>query len=148
MNPKRQRKLVLIISLVLGIGVAIALAMYAMRQNINLFYTPSQLANGEAPNGQRIQAGGLVVKGSLVRDPNSLAVTFMISDLKKQVPVTYIGILPDLFKEGQGIVANGYFNNGRVEAEEVLAKHDENYMPPQVKQAIDEAGHPSAKMAQ
>lgn len=148
MNPKRQRKLVLIISLVLGIGVAIGLAMYAMRQNINLFYTPSQLANGEAPNGQRIQAGGLVVKGSLVRDPNSLAVTFMISDLKKQVPVTYTGILPDLFKEGQGIVANGYFNNGRVEAEEVLAKHDENYMPPQVKQAIDEAGHPSAKMAQ
>lgn len=148
MNPKRQRKLVLIISLVLGIGVAIALAMYAMRQNINLFYTPSQLANGEAPNGQRIQAGGLVVQGTVVRDPNSLAVTFMISDLKKQVPVTYTGILPDLFKEGQGIVANGYFNNGRVEAEEVLAKHDENYMPPQVKQAIDEAGHPSAKMAQ
>ena len=142
MNPKRQRKLVLIISLVLGIGVAIGLAMYAMRQNINLFYTPSQLANGDAPDGQRIQAGGLVVKGSVERDPNSLAVTFMISDLKKQVPVTYTGILPDLFKEGQGIVANGYFKNGRVEAEEVLAKHDENYMPPQVKQAIDQAGHP------
>lgn len=145
MNPKRQRKLMLIIALVLGIGVAIGLAMYAMRQNINLFYTPSQLANGEAPDGQRIQAGGLVVKGSLVRDPNSLAVTFMISDLKKQVPVTYTGILPDLFKEGQGIVANGYFKNGRVEAEEVLAKHDENYMPPQVKQAIEQAGHPTAK---
>ncbi|MCB1660014.1 MAG: cytochrome c maturation protein CcmE [Moraxellaceae bacterium] len=145
MNPKRQRKLMLIIALVLGIGVAIGLAMYAMRQNINLFYTPSQLANGEAPDGQRIQAGGLVVQGSLVRDPNSLAVTFMISDLKKQVPVTYTGILPDLFKEGQGIVANGYFKNGRVEAEEVLAKHDENYMPPQVKQAIEEAGHPVGK---
>ncbi|HMU86846.1 MAG TPA: cytochrome c maturation protein CcmE [Agitococcus sp.] len=145
MNPKRQRKLVLIISLVLGIGVAIGLAMYAMRQNINLFYTPSQLANGEAPDGQRIQAGGLVVKGTVVRDPSSLAVTFMISDLKKQVPVTYTGILPDLFKEGQGIVANGYFKNGRVEAEEVLAKHDENYMPPQVKQAIEEAGHPTGK---
>ncbi len=145
MNPKRQRKLVLIISLVLGIGVAIALAMYAMRQNINLFYTPSQLANGEAPDGQRIQAGGLVVQGSVVRDPQSLAISFMISDLKKQVPVTYTGILPDLFKEGQGIVANGYFKNGRVEAEEVLAKHDENYMPPQVKQAIEDAGHPAAK---
>ena len=145
MNPKRQCKLVLIISLVLGIGVAIALAMYAMRQNINLFYTPSQLANGEAPDGQRIQAGGLVVQGSVVRDPQSLAISFMISDLKKQVPVTYTGILPDLFKEGQGIVANGYFKNGRVEAEEVLAKHDENYMPPQVKQAIEDAGHPAAK---
>lgn len=145
MNPKRQRKLVLIISLVLGIGVAIGLAMYAMRQNINLFYTPSQLANGEAPDGQRIQAGGLVVQGTVVRDPQSLAISFMISDLKKQVPVTYTGILPDLFKEGQGIVANGYFKNGRVEAEEVLAKHDENYMPPQVKQAIEDAGHPAAK---
>ncbi len=145
MNPKRQRKLVLIISLVIGIGVAIGLAMYAMRQNINLFYTPSQLANGEAPDGQRIQAGGLVVQGTVVRDPQSLAISFMISDLKKQVPVTYTGILPDLFKEGQGIVANGYFKNGRVEAEEVLAKHDENYMPPQVKQAIEDAGHPAAK---
>lgn len=148
MNPKRQRKLLLIISLVLGIGVAIGLAMYAMRQNINLFYTPSQLASGEASDGQRIQAGGLVVQGTVVRDPKSLAVTFMISDLKQQVPVTYTGILPDLFKEGQGIVANGYFKNGRVEAEEVLAKHDENYMPPQVKQAIEEAGHPTGKMAQ
>ena len=145
MNPKRQRKLVLIISLVIGIGVAIGLAMYAMRQNNNLFYTPSQLANGEAPDGQRIQAGGLVVQGTVVRDPQSLAISFMISDLKKQVPVTYTGILPDLFKEGQGIVANGYFKNGRVEAEEVLAKHDENYMPPQVKQAIEDAGHPAAK---
>jgi cytochrome c-type biogenesis protein CcmE len=143
MNPKRKRKLLLVLALVVGVGIAIGLAMYAMRQNINLFYTPSQLANGAAPEGQRIQAGGLVVQGSLKRDPSSLAVTFMISDLKKEVPVSYTGILPDLFKEGQGIVANGYFKNGQVEAEEVLAKHDENYMPPQVKQAIDEAGHPS-----
>jgi cytochrome c-type biogenesis protein CcmE len=142
MNPKRQRKLLWIMALIAGIGIAVGLAMYAMRQNINLFYTPSQLANGEAPSGQRIQAGGLVVKGSLKRDPNSLAVTFMISDLKKEVPVTYTGILPDLFKEGTGVVANGQFVNGRVEAEEILAKHDENYMPPQVKSAIQEAGHP------
>jgi cytochrome c-type biogenesis protein CcmE len=145
MNPKRQRKLILIGVLVLGIGAAVGLAMYAMRQNINLFYTPSQLANGEAPSGQRIQAGGLVVKGTVQRDPKSLAVTFMISDLKKQVPVSYTGILPDLFKEGTGIVANGEFVNGRVEAEEILAKHDENYMPPQVKEAIEDAGHPKGK---
>ena len=92
MNPKRQRKLILIGALVLGIGIAVGLAMYAMRQNINLFYTPSQLANGEAPSGQRIQAGGLVVQGTVQRDPQSLAVTFMISDLKKQVPVSYTGI--------------------------------------------------------
>ena len=103
------------------------------------------MANGEAPSGQRIQAGGLVVKGTVQRDPQSLAVTFMISDLKKQVPVSYTGILPDLFKEGTGIVANGEFVNGRVEAEEILAKHDENYMPPQVKDAIEDAGHPKAK---
>ena len=122
MNPKRKRKLLLVLALVVGVGIAIGLVMYAMRQNINLFYTPSQLANGAAPEGQRIQAGGLVVQGSVKRDPSSLAVTFMISDLKKEVPVSYTGILP-----------------------EVLAKHDENYMPPQVKQAIDEAGHPSKK---
>ena len=145
MNPKRKRKLLLVLALVVGVGIAIGLAMYAMRQNINLFYTPSQLADGAAPDGQRIQAGGLVVQGSVKRDPSSLAVTFMISDLKKQVPVTYTGILPDLFKEGQGIVANGHFKNGRVEAEEVLAKHDENYMPPQVKQAIEDGGHPTGQ---
>jgi cytochrome c-type biogenesis protein CcmE len=145
MNPKRQRKLMFIVALVLGIGVAVGLTMYALRQNINLFFTPSQLVNGEAPEGQRIQAGGLVVQGTVVRDPQSLAVRFMISDLKQQIPVTYVGILPDLFKEGQGIIANGYFKNGRVEAEEVLAKHDENYMPPQVKHAIEEAGHPKGK---
>lgn len=146
MNPKRQRKLLLLISVVIGVGIAVGLAMYAMRQNINLFYTPSQLAQGEAPEGQRIQAGGLVVQGSLKRDANSLAVTFMISDLKQQIPVVYTGILPDLFKEGTGIVANGQFVNGRVEAEEILAKHDENYMPPQVKDAINEAGHPNKAM--
>ncbi|PTQ89409.1 cytochrome c maturation protein CcmE [Agitococcus lubricus] len=145
MNPKRQRKLILILVLVAGIGIAVGLAMYAMRQNINLFYTPTQLAQGEANSGQRIQAGGLVVKGSVSRDPQSLAVTFLISDLKHEIPVTYTGILPDLFKEGTGIVANGHFVNGRVEAEEVLAKHDENYMPPQVKEAITEAGHPQGK---
>ena len=120
----------------------IGLAVVGIEQSLRCV-----VAQADADAGEAIASllGGLVVAGTVVRDPQSLAVTFMISDLKKQVPVTYTGILPDLFKEGQGIVSNGYFKNGQVEAEEVLAKHDENYMPPQVKQAIDEAGHPSKK---
>jgi cytochrome c-type biogenesis protein CcmE len=129
----------------LGLGIVVALASYALRQNINLFFTPSQLAAHEAPEGQRIQVGGLVVQGSVQRSPDSLAVRFMLSDLKATVAVRFTGILPDLFREGQGIVANGEWVNGEVIADEVLAKHDENYMPPRVKEAIEQAGHPGAK---
>lgn len=142
MHPKRKRNLLLILALVAGLGLATGLVTYALRQNISAFYSPSQLVNGEAPQGRKIQVGGLVVQGSLKRSPDSLAVEFLISDLKQQVPVFYTGILPDLFKEGQGIMATGTFSNGKVQAEEILAKHDENYMPPQVKDAIKEAGHP------
>lgn len=145
LNAKRKKTLIIIIALIAGVGVAVGLATYALRQNINLFYTPSQLAAAEAPEGQRIQVGGLVMQGSLKRAPDSLAVRFTITDLKQQVDVVYTGILPDLFREGQGIVANGRLVNGVVEADEVLAKHDENYMPPQVKQAIEDAGHPKGK---
>jgi len=149
LNAKRKKTLVIIIALIAGLGIAVGLATYALRQNINLFYTPSQLAAADLdkmpPEGQRIQVGGLVMQGSLKREPDSLAVRFTITDLKQQVDVTYTGILPDLFREGQGIVANGRLVNGVVEADEVLAKHDETYMPPQVKQAIEEAGHPTGK---
>lgn len=141
MHPKRRKKLIIILAIVLGVGVATALATYALRQNINLFYTPTQLANKEAPNDARIRAGGMVVEGSLKRSADSLSVRFTITDYKSNVDVTYTGILPDLFREGQGIVANGRFVNGVVEADEVLAKHDENYMPPEVKEALDKAGH-------
>lgn len=143
LNAKRKKTLYILIALIVGVGIAVGLAIYALRQNINLFYTPSQLVAAEAPEGRRIQVGGLVMQGSLKRDPNSLAVRFTITDLKQQIDVTYTGILPDLFREGQGIVANGRLVNGVVEADEVLAKHDENYMPPQVKQAIEDAGHPT-----
>ena len=142
MHPQRRRRLLWILVLIAGIGLAVGLASYALRQNINLFYTPSQLLAKEAPEGTRIQVGGLVVQGSLQRSPNSLAVRFALSDLKKTVMVDYEGILPDLFREGQGIIANGRWQDGVVKADEVLAKHDENYMPPQVKSAIEEAGHP------
>ncbi|MDI1302848.1 MAG: cytochrome c maturation protein CcmE [bacterium] len=145
MTPKRKKTLIILILIVAGVGVAVGLSLYALRQNINLFYTPSQLVRHEAPEGRRIQVGGLVVKGTLKRSPDSLSVRFTISDLKNQIDVVYTGILPDLFREGQGIVANGRMENGVVIADEVLAKHDEKYMPPQVKQAIEDAGHPAGK---
>lgn len=145
LTPKRRKTLIILLLIVSGVGAAVGLSLYALRQNINLFYTPTQLVQHEAPEGRRIQVGGLVVKGTLQRAPDSLAVRFIISDLKNQVEVVYTGILPDLFREGQGIVANGRMQNGVVIADEVLAKHDEKYMPPQVKHAIEEAGHPAGK---
>lgn len=145
LTPKRKKTLIVLVLIVIGVGVAVGLSLYALRQNINLFYTPTQLVRHEAPEGRRIQVGGLVVKGTLQRSPDSLSVRFTISDLKNQVDVVYTGILPDLFREGQGIVANGRMENGVVIADEVLAKHDEKYMPPQVKQAIEDAGHPAGK---
>lgn len=139
MNPKRKKRLIIIGVLVAGIGLAAGLIGYAFRQNINLYYTPTQLVNHEAPEGQRIQAGGLVVQGSLQRSPNSLAIRFTLSDLKHQVPVAYTGILPDLFREGQGVIATGRYEDGTIQAEQILAKHDEKYMPPQVKEELDQS---------
>ncbi|MES2918343.1 MAG: cytochrome c maturation protein CcmE [Pseudomonadota bacterium] len=145
MTPKRKKTLFILIAVLVGVGIAVGLTLYALRQNLNLFYTPTQLVQKEAPEGRRIQVGGLVMAGTVKRSPDSLATRFTITDLKHQVDVTYTGILPDLFREGQGIVANGRLENGVVVAEEVLAKHDENYMPPQVKHAIEQAGHPAGK---
>ncbi|NNM52925.1 MAG: cytochrome c maturation protein CcmE [Pseudomonadales bacterium] len=133
MKPQRRKRLILIFIIVAAAGLAVGLATYALRQNINLFYTPSQLAQGDAPQGARLRAGGMVVKGSLQRDPHSLTVHFMITDFKHQVAVTYTGILPDLFREGQGIIATGHFEHGIMQADEVLAKHDEKYQPPELK---------------
>ncbi|MDF3029590.1 MAG: cytochrome biosis protein CcmE [Moraxellaceae bacterium] len=145
LTPKRKKTLYILLAVVAGVGLAVGLALYALRQNLNLFYTPTQLVQQEAPEGRRIQVGGLVMQGSVQRAPDSLEVRFTITDLKHQVDVTYSGILPDLFREGQGIVANGRLENGVVKADEVLAKHDETYMPPQVKHAIEQAGHPAGK---
>jgi len=142
MHPLRRRRLFWIIGLLAGLGLVVGLVSYALRQNINLFYTPSQLAGHAVAEGQRIQVGGLVTQGSLKRAPDSLAVRFTVTDLRHSVDVVYTGILPDLFREGQGIIANGRWRQGVVEADEVLAKHDENYMPPRVKEAIEQAGHP------
>lgn len=141
MTPKRKKRLALVLSIVVGVSVAVGLSLYALNQNINLFFSPTQIAAGEAPVGQRIRAGGMVVDGSVMRDQQSLKVNFGLTDYESNISVEYTGILPDLFREGQGIVAMGEMNNqGVFVATEVLAKHDENYMPPEVQEALDAAG--------
>ncbi|RVU30292.1 cytochrome c maturation protein CcmE [Neptunomonas marina] len=141
MNPKRKQRLALVLLLVVGVSVAVGLALYALNQNINLFYSPTQIVGGEAPKDTRIRAGGMVVEGSVKRDQESLRVQFAMTDYAEEVLVEYTGILPDLFREGQGIVAQGAIDgNGVFQAVEVLAKHDENYMPPEVAEALEAAG--------
>ncbi|CAM4000458.1 Cytochrome c-type biogenesis protein CcmE [Pseudomonas reidholzensis] len=145
MNPQRKKRLLLIVGLLVGVAVAVGFALSALQQNINLFYTPTQIANGEAPLDTRIRAGGMVEKGSVQRSSDSLDVRFVVTDFNKSVPITYRGILPDLFREGQGIVALGKVNaEGVVVADEVLAKHDEKYMPPEVTKALKESGQAAA----
>ncbi|MBX9608573.1 MAG: cytochrome c maturation protein CcmE [Gammaproteobacteria bacterium] len=136
MTPRRKRMLVIGLG-VLGIGVAVALILAAFNQNLMYFYSPSEVARGEAPGNRAFRLGGMVVKGSVQRDPQDLTVRFAVTDFAQQRTVTYKGILPDLFREGQGIVAIGQLDPGGVfVASEVLAKHDENYMPPEVAQAL------------
>ncbi|MFP6848640.1 MAG: cytochrome c maturation protein CcmE [Pseudomonas sp.] len=141
MNPLRKKRLFIVLAIVAGVGIAVALALSALQQNINLFYTPTQIAGGEAPQDTRIRAGGLVVEGSVVRSSDSLETDFVVTDGVKNVTIRYSGILPDLFREGQGIVAMGKLDaSGMLVADEVLAKHDENYMPPEVMQALEKSG--------
>jgi cytochrome c-type biogenesis protein CcmE len=147
MHPQRKKRLHLILFLVVGVGVAIGLLAYSLSQNINLFQTPTQIAAGEVPVGQTIRAGGLVVVGSVERNSEGLGVTFKVTDGAAEVSIFYDGILPDLFREGQGIVALGKLDDRKVlQASEVLAKHDENYMPPEVKDALEQA-HKDGKQA-
>ncbi|WP_067865021.1 cytochrome c maturation protein CcmE [Neptuniibacter marinus] len=142
MNPKRKQRLIIVLFIVFGVGIAVGLTMFALSQNINLFYSPTQIAAGEAPHNTRIRAGGMVVDGSVNRDQQSLNVTFDITDYDQTVTVHYNGILPDLFREGQGIVAQGELDSNNVlQASEVLAKHDENYMPPEVAEALEKSGN-------
>ena len=122
--------------LVVGCTIATGLALLALRENINLFFSPSQIVDGTAPSNTTIRLGGMVVSGSIQRGDN-LGVTFVLTDLAEQVTVAYEGILPDLFREGQGIVTQGKLDStGRFLAEQVLAKHDETYMPPEVNDAL------------
>ena len=140
MKPARKRKLVVIMLMLGVVSIAIALVLYALRQNISLFYTPTQIAQGEAAGTRAIRAGGMVVPGSIVRASGDLTVHFKITDYKHTVDVVYRGVLPDLFREGQGIVAQGeLIDNQHFKATTVLAKHDEKYMPPEVRDAVSKA---------
>ncbi|RZO22059.1 MAG: cytochrome c maturation protein CcmE [Candidatus Thioglobus sp.] len=140
MKPKRRQRLVLVGLLVAGVGIAVGLALLALQENINLFFSPSQVAAGEAPVGSPFRLGGMVVDGSVSRVDQSLEIRFDLTDTANTVTVAYTGILPDLFREGQGIVAQGSVNdNGLFTATQVLAKHDETYMPPEVIDALDKA---------
>ncbi len=137
----RQKRMLLVGTIVVGISIAAFLALAAFQKNLLYFYTPSQIQAGQAPNGYSLRVGGLVEQGSVWRDPQSLAVRFVLTDGAAKVTVFYEGILPDLFREGQGIIAIGQLQpDGTFQATQVLAKHDENYMPPEVAAALKQSG--------
>jgi len=139
MKP-RHRKLALIALVVVALGVAVALVLNAFNSNLVFFFSPTQVAKGEAPSGRAFRIGGLVEAGSVKREANGLTTRFVVTDTAKSMPVTYTGILPDLFKEGKGVVAEGSLGpDGIFVATQVLAKHDENYMPPEAASAIEQA---------
>ncbi len=130
MTP-RQRRMWLVLLAMLGIGLAVALVLYALRQNINLYYTPAQVAGGEAPLQRVLRMGGMVKQGSVRHSKTTVAVSFTLTDGLHEVAVSYQGVLPDLFREGQGVVVQGRLvSSHALLATEVLAKHDEKYMPP------------------
>lgn len=140
MLVQRKKKLWLILFLVASVGTAVGLLMYSLSQNINLFMSPTQFANGEVPVGKTVRAGGLVEPGSVIRDEEGLGLRFSVADGRAELVIHYEGMLPDLFREGQGIVALGQLReDGTFMASEVLAKHDENYMPPEIQDALDKA---------
>lgn len=142
LTPKRKQKLYVILGLVALTAVAVGLTLYALRANINLFFSPVQIAAGDAPFERQIRAGGMVREGTVSRNPDSLDVEFTVTDYVDDVRVHYSGILPDLFREGQGVVVVGQLQQGGyIKADQVLARHDENYMPPEVAQALKEAGY-------
>ena len=137
---KRSRRKVLVIAILFGVAIAAVLGLTAFQENLLYFYSPTQIAAGEAPDNHSFRVGGLVVNGSVKRKPDSLQVQFDLTDNTETMTVEYTGILPDLFREGQGIVAMGSLQvGGKFVAEEVLAKHDENYMPPEVADALKAA---------
>ncbi|MDH5666598.1 MAG: cytochrome c maturation protein CcmE [Nitrospira sp.] len=139
MTPRQKRFAFVGLGLVV-VGVATWLVMGALKSNLSLFHTPTEVANGEVPKGRPFRIGGMVEDGSLKRESDGLTVHFVVTDTAKSVPVTYKGILPDLFKEGKGTVAQGQLgSDGTFVASEVLAKHDENYMPPEAAEAMAKA---------
>ncbi|CAM3831310.1 cytochrome c maturation protein CcmE [Avibacterium gallinarum] len=150
MNPRRKSRLTIVLFVLIGVAVASSLVLYALRQNIDLFYTPTEVIYGKNDDaetkpkvGQRIRVGGMVVAGTVKRDDKSLKVVFDLNDIGPSITVEYEGILPDLFREGQGIVAQGVLKTPTLlEASEVLAKHDENYVPPELGEQMKKVHKP------
>ena len=139
MKP-RHKKLVIIFVSVAALGLSAKLVLDAFQSNLVFFFSPTQVAANEAPRGKSFRIGGLVEKGSVKRQSDGITVNFVVTDTAKVIPVVYTGILPDLFKEGKGVVAQGKLSaDGVVRADEVLAKHDENYMPPEAANALEQA---------
>jgi len=138
MKP-RHRRIVLIAAGVAGLALAATLVLSAFQQNLVFFFTPSQVAANEAPQGRTFRVGGMVETGSVKRQPDGVTVHFTVTDTAKSIPVAYKGVLPDLFREGKGVVTQGRLENGMFVASEVLAKHDENYMPPEAADAVKKA---------
>ena len=148
MTPTRKRRLYAILSILVGVGATIALALTAFQENLLYYFSPSEVHAGEVPQGRNIRVGGMVVQGSVNRPEEGLVVQFVLTDYAKEVTVEYEGILPDLFREGQGIIAQGQLNQQNTfVASEVLAKHDENYLPPEVADSLKQI-HPSAESKQ
>lgn len=137
MHPVRKKRLIWVLSFLVVVSLSTALLFYALKDNLNLFYTPTQIVNKEAPAHQKIRAGGMVVEGSFKRLDDGLTVAFDVTDYESTISVTYQGILPNLFAEKEGVVMTGELNSeGHFVAHEVLAKHDENYMPPELKDTL------------
>lgn len=143
MTPTRKKRLAIVLLIVLGVSAATAVAISAMSDSMLYFVSPSDVVAQTEPLDRRIRLGGLVADGSVQRASDSLAVTFAVTDGANEVPVAFTGILPDLFREGQGVIAHGRLDaDGVFQADEILARHDETYMPPEVMRALEEAGHP------
>lgn len=148
MTPRRQRMLTVGL-VVAGVALAVGLALQAFEENLLFFYSPTQVLAGEPPEGRKFRLGGLVAANSVQREPGELAVNFIVTDNQNTMQVTYEGVLPDLFREGQGVIAHGRMTpGGNFLAEEVLAKHDENYMPPEVAEILAETGAHSSTTVQ
>jgi len=140
MSPRKKR-ILMVCAILVGISISVILILTAFEKNLMYFYSPTEIINGDAPKARSFRIGGLVVTDSVIRNSDDLKVSFILTDMVNEVKVIYEGILPDLFREGQGIVANGKLQSDNIFiAEQVLAKHDENYMPPEVAEALEAAG--------
>jgi len=148
MTPTRKRRLIAALLILAGVGVASTIAFYSLQENLLYFQSPSEIAEQAMPVGRQFRLGGLVETGSVERAEDGLAVQFTVTDGAEEMRVRYVGILPDLFSEGKGVIARGALDDsGLFQANEVLAKHDENYMPPEVADALEKTGHTAATQA-